>query len=75
MYALYKEGYVDDNYEIVDDVRITYHNEENEVLAFAARHGYITDDYFICEVEDVYGDLCEIEGTRYNLSWITRSIL
>ena len=72
VWALFKNGYANEDGSIIDPSRVTYYEEESEVRAFASKHGYHNEDYYLIEMEVIKDDYWEtvlesIDGTEIQL--------
>lgn len=62
--GLFKNAEVDEEGNMTDEVRMTYHQDISEIHRFKGKYNYTDEDYFICDLELHYGDLVEVEGSR-----------
>lgn len=64
LYGLYKEGYVHEDGSVTDSQRITSCGDLDEIYRFQARHNYVGEEYYICEVEFDGVYYTQIENSR-----------
>lgn len=61
VWALFTNGYVNEDGSIIDPKRVTYHPEQDEIRAFASKHGYHNENYHMVQSEIVRDDAWGIE--------------
>jgi len=65
-YALIKRAFVNEEGQMTDEIRITYHTDINEIYWFKGKHNYNDEDYYICELVEEYGELVYVENSELN---------